>query len=198
MRLRVSLILCLALALLVMGTAQAQVVTKCDKLVIGNTVFSTCIVNLAPSTAATGGIYFGSDVTLYRSAANTLKTDDSLTVTGTLGVTGGTTLTGALDANGAVTLGDAAADVITVNGTATFAEDTAFSSTVALNGDVTGGDATTDTLTMTGRLVIRFCTDAGPMTNTAGTKGELVFCTNNDKVYVCTVTGDPATWAALN
>jgi hypothetical protein len=36
------------------------------------------------------------------------------------------------------------------------------------------------------------------MTNTAGTKGELVFCTNNDKVYVCTVTGDPATWAALN
>ena len=41
---------------------------------------------------AAGGITFGTDTTLYRSAANTLKTDDALSVTGELTPTGGITL----------------------------------------------------------------------------------------------------------
>lgn len=39
-------------------------------------------INLADHTTAAGGLYIGSDVTLYRSAANVLKTDDALVVTG--------------------------------------------------------------------------------------------------------------------
>ena len=36
------------------------------------------------TTTAAGGLYFGTDVNLYRSAANTLKTDDALYVTGSI------------------------------------------------------------------------------------------------------------------
>lgn len=45
---------------------------------------------------------------------------------------------------------------------------------------------------------IREVTDAGPMTSTAGTRSEIVFNTSNSKAYVCTATGSPATWSALN
>ena len=41
-------------------------------------------LQLATHTTAAGGIGFGTDVNLYRSAANTLKTDDDLVVAGTI------------------------------------------------------------------------------------------------------------------
>lgn len=46
------------------------------------------IISLPSTTgaAATGGLLFGADTNLYRSAANTLKTDDSLVVTGGLSI----------------------------------------------------------------------------------------------------------------
>ena len=71
---------------------------------------------------------------------------------------------------------------------------------VALNtqGNSTLGDASTDTTTNTGRMIFRAVTDAGPMTATAGTAGEIVRNTSDNKFYGCTVTGSPATWAALN
>ena len=75
-----------AVALLA-SVAGAQT-SRVNKLTVGPTAFNTGAINLAPGTTAAKGIYFGSDVTLYRSAADTLKTDDSLTVTGTL-TTGG-------------------------------------------------------------------------------------------------------------
>ncbi|MEM4248553.1 MAG: hypothetical protein QXH80_04740, partial [Candidatus Nanoarchaeia archaeon] len=69
---------------------------------------------------------------------------------------------------------------------------------VTLNGsDNTFGNASTDKFTMVGRLIIRNVTDDG-MTSTAGTKCELVYENTSDKVYVCTASGSPATWAALN
>lgn len=46
---------------------------------IGATTFPG-LLTFAEGTTAAGGIYFGADTNLYRSAANTLKTDDSLTV----------------------------------------------------------------------------------------------------------------------
>lgn len=49
-----------------------------------------------------------------------------------------------------------------------------------------------------GRLNVGKVTDAGPMTATAGTVGDIVFNTSNSKFYGCTATGSPATWAALN
>lgn len=49
-----------------------------------------------------------------------------------------------------------------------------------------------------GRLNVGKVTDAGPMTATAGTVGDIVFNTSNLKFYGCTVTGTPATWSALN
>ena len=45
---------------------------------------STGILQLATATNAAGGISFGSDTNLYRSAANTLKTDDDFSVVGDL------------------------------------------------------------------------------------------------------------------
>lgn len=70
--------------------------------------------------------------------------------------------------------------------------------TLTANGDAAFGDASTDVLTCTGRLLVRSVTDAGPMTATAGTQREVVFNTSDSKFYGCTVTGSPATWAALN
>lgn len=55
-------------------------------------------INLANHTTAAGGLYIGSDVTLYRSAADTLKTDDALVVTGTLN-SGELTVTGNIKAS---------------------------------------------------------------------------------------------------
>ena len=55
-------------------------------------------INLPNHTTAAGGLYIGSDVTLYRSAADTLKTDDSLVVTGTLN-SGQLTVTGDIKAS---------------------------------------------------------------------------------------------------
>lgn len=49
-----------------------------------------------------------------------------------------------------------------------------------------------------GRMSVSAVTDAGPMTNTKGTQRDIVFNTSNNKFYGCTVTGNPATWVALN
>ena len=72
---------------------------------------------------------------------------------------------------------------------------------VALNssGNSTFGDASTDTNTFTGRLLVRQVTDAGPMTATGGTEGEVVYNLSNDKYYGCTVThATAATWSIFN
>lgn len=66
-----------------------------------------------------------------------------------------------------------------------------------VNGNTTLGNASTDTITCTGRLMLRYVDDTG-MAATAGTKHELVYNDDDDKVYVCTATGSPATWSALN
>lgn len=66
---------------------QFQVGTDGSLGIAGSTSTSGKI-NLPDHTTAAGGLYIGSDVTLYRSAAHTLKTDDSLTVGSALNVTG--------------------------------------------------------------------------------------------------------------
>jgi hypothetical protein len=56
--------------------------------IAGTTNYSNGALNVGLSTATTAaqGIYFGTDTNLYRSAANTLKTDDSLMVAGSVTV----------------------------------------------------------------------------------------------------------------
>lgn len=56
--------------------------------------------------------------------------------------------------------------------------------------------ATPNVMTMTARFLVRQVTDAGPMTATAGTVGEIVYNLSDNKSYTCTATGSPATWAA--
>jgi hypothetical protein len=51
--------------------------------------------------------------------------------------------------------------------------------------------------TMTGSLIVKSVTDAGPMTTTNGTVGEIVFNISDSGFYGCTVTGTPATWVKL-
>ena len=53
-----------------------------NNLRIGTTTDHGGRLNLNEGATAADGIYFGSDVTLYRSAANVLKTDDSITAGG--------------------------------------------------------------------------------------------------------------------
>lgn len=65
--------------------------------------------------------------------------------------------------------------------------------------DIAVGSASTQTMTMTARFLPRQVNDAGPMTATGGTAGEIVYNTSNSKAYVCTVThATAATWSALN
>jgi len=81
------------------------------------------LLNLDEGTTAADGIYFGSDVTLYRSAANVLTTDDSLVVTLGLnvGVAAGTAGTGDIAIADDVLLADGAIVGITGNETIVFA-----------------------------------------------------------------------------
>jgi hypothetical protein len=43
---------------------------------------------------------------------------------------------------------------------------------------------------------VRVVTDAGPMTSTNGSVGQLVYNTSDTTLYVCSVAGSPATWVA--
>lgn len=65
-------------------------------------------------------------------------------------------------------------------------------------GNMTFGDAASDTTTCVSAFFPRQVTDAGPMTATNGTIGEIVFNLSDSKFYGCTVTGTPATWAAFH
>jgi len=56
----------------------------------------------------------------------------------------------------------------------------------------------TQTFNGSARFQLPNVTDAGPMTATNGTESEVVYNTSDNKAYVCTATGTPATWAALN
>jgi len=72
------------------GTAANTLVTTSGgNVLIGTTTDSANgKLQLTSHTTSAGGIGFGTDVTLYRSAANTLKTDDDLVVAGALSSTG--------------------------------------------------------------------------------------------------------------
>jgi hypothetical protein len=48
------------------------------------TVGTVAGLDLAPSTVAAGGVHFGADTNLYRAGANVLRTDDALSVIGSL------------------------------------------------------------------------------------------------------------------
>lgn len=61
-----------------------------------------------------------------------------------------------------------------------------------------GTTTMTGTTTHTGSMIVKTVNDAGPMTATNGTVGEIVYNSANSKFYGCIVTGAPATWAGLN
>lgn len=70
------------------------------------------------------------------------------------------------------------------------------SGTATLNGNTVLGNAATDTITCTGRLILR---EIANTTSTPGSKKEVVYCTGDNKLYVCTVGSETAaTWVALN
>ena len=68
-------------------------------------------VNLPNATSAADALVLGADANLYRSAADTLRTDDSLVVDGNLTVNGGSTSINSTT----ITLGDANTDSVTIN-----------------------------------------------------------------------------------
>lgn len=142
-------------------------------------------------------------------------------VTGTFAVSTDSTLTGDLAVNGgdftssATTFNLLNATVTTANVLgaataltigATTGTCTIRNSTVTLSGNLAAqgalnvmGDASTDLFTFVGRCILRQVTDAGPMTATGGTQGEVLFNTSDSKFYGCTAGhASAATWAALN
>ena len=85
-----------------------------------------------------------------------------------------------------------------VDGTARVTGNTTIDGVAAITGGIIFlGDASTDMIICQGRMIIRHVNDDS-MDATAGSKYELVYNDDDDKVYVCTATGSPATWSALN
>jgi hypothetical protein len=204
-----TLAVALLLAIVCSAYASTLIVRKFDKIVVGQSnLVTTGLVNVKEGTTAASGIYFGSDTNLYRSAADTLKTDDALIAASTLAVTGAQTNTGALTVNGNTTLGDAGTDTVTsvaavaLNGNTTLGDagtDTVTAAAaVALNGNTTLGDTSADTVTCTGRLILRtLATD--PLDGTAGNRpagsaGEIGIYSGG--VYLCTNAATP-TWVKV-
>lgn len=64
------------------GTSTLTVNTTAGQVGIGGPAANSVLTVGTNTTAASGGITFGTDTNLYRSAANTLRTDDSLVVPG--------------------------------------------------------------------------------------------------------------------
>jgi hypothetical protein len=239
------------LAAAVLVADAADTLRQFDRIAVG-CAQSTGRVNLRAGTDATDGIYWGQDTVLYRSAANTLTTNDlfevSKAATSATAVSDFAELTNTKNAASMTGTGagllwnqwyydgttpavaDAARISVYTEGNwtstastqdSTISFQTALNGTVSeqlkvdsagtttaaalavtgaanLNGATTLGNAATDAITCTGRLGITQVTDAGPMTATNGTEGDLVYNLSNDKVYVCTATGTPGTWAALH
>ena len=102
------------------------------------------------------------------------------------GVMGTTVTNQSLNINGSLKVGNATYGQTSYFGDGGIADHVAISAT----GDLTFAG--------TARLRLSSITDSGPMTATNGTAGDIIFNTSDTKAYVCTVTGSPATWAALN
>ena len=157
-------------------------------------------VNLPSATSAVDALVLGTDANLYRSAADTLKTDDALIVDGNLTVNGGSTSIN----SSTITLGDASTDTVIinagpislVNATAAIdalefgaganlanlyrsANDTLrtddsliVNTNFNVNGNTTLGDAYADTVLITGKLLrgIRTYSGAGVTTQVSSTQ----------------------------
>jgi hypothetical protein len=171
-------VLALIAVMLAVGTAlAAETISKMDRLVLGPTAYATARINLAPATAAAGGINFGVDTNLYRSAANTLKTDDALTVLGNVAFGSASTNTvtctsrliprlcasDPVDATPgnrpAGTLGEIARYgsyfyICTNASTPTWAATVVTTGDLSCTGAATFGDAATDQTTVTGDLTV--------------------------------------------
>lgn len=137
--------------------------TTGQNLLLGTTTDSSNgKLQLATHTTAAGGIGFGTDVTLYRSAADTLKTDDSLVVASTVASTsttsGSATFGGGIGVAGAVYSG------------------------VGLYGRRTAGDLALDLRTTTSGVAILNLFGFGTQTsvNTAANNGATITLQNQD------------------
>jgi len=110
-------------------------------------------------------------------------------------------------AGGATVLGTLTLTNSTIAGTATTANVFTSPTTVnaftgastALNmGHASGTTTLAGAVVCSGRFRLVSVTDAGPMTATNGSEKDLVYNESDSKVYVCVVSGTPATWSALN
>lgn len=140
----------------------------------GATLFGTSTdssngrLQLVTHTTSAGGIGFGADVTLYRSAADTLKTDDAFivgsttastsTTTGALQVAGGVGIAGAINAGSTVTVGSSGQTGALFNNSLRFTFD---------------GTSYIDHSGATGDLVVRYGPSFTPAVTINGTNGNV-------------------------
>lgn len=136
-------------------------VTTSGNVLIGTTTNSSNgILQLTSHTTSAGGIGFGTDVTLYRSAANALKTDDDLVVAGALSSTGilsgpGFRASKETATSGLVKIQDEGANSYNVIGSRNNADNAALPLNFqATNFDFNGAVAVTGALSSTGALAI--------------------------------------------
>lgn len=167
---------------------------------LGDANLDTVTVNAGPvklvnAIAAADAMEFGSGVdlaNLYRSAADTLKTDDAMLIGGTLGVTGATTLTGDLTANGNATLGSDALDTVTINaGPVNLPNATAAADALVLGGDANLYRSAVDTLKTDDAMVIASTlgvTGVTTLSSAVNVAGNVAV--NTDKFTVTAATGN--------
>lgn len=113
------------------NTTLAGVLSVGGNTILGNAATDTLTVNAGAAsfpnaTSGSNALILGTDVNLYRSASNVLKTDDSLIVDNNLTV------------NGDITLGNAATDTLTINaGPVNLPNATSSGDALVLGSDVT-------------------------------------------------------------
>lgn len=149
---------------------------------LGNASSDTVTTNARqfwPNATSTGNsLVIGGDADLYRSAANVLRTPDSLTVDSNLIVSGTS------DLNGNTTLGDASSDTVTANARTSWPNATTESNSLRLGNDVDIWDAganllgigdnthirnSTLTLGLSGNTIGNISTDSQDTLNATGT-----------------------------
>jgi hypothetical protein len=172
------------------GTAILTIDTVDERVAIGGTPANGLLTIGTNTTAASGGLYFGTDSNIYRSAANALRTGSALTVDGLLTGSLGATISGATTSinassnfatnintgtsTGAISIGNSLAGAIALQSASTVG----LTGTTTVTGLTTGTALTVNNSTSTGSIFV--AQDNGVTVLSVADGGNLLFGSAGD------------------